>query len=325
MKIFRYILIIIISIGIGFFTFRFYDNFSESSEINTFLEDAYLISTLHNESAREYAKLINFDELNRDEFESTFIEIIRNAQEANNILINSESEYGGSEKELLEIATTSWLKGLETFQVSILNLVDNEYTQILEESIAESITSLSVGDKAYSNFLSEIKIKSDNDSLFLPDFPDIEYTGIESNAYQFAEIIVDRAIENKSGLFLRRDISVTGVEFVPESIAITEEGHRVLLDQPVSLQLVIANEGNIEEIEVLILILVTDEFGETIYEKRTKLNTIGSFESKSYYLDPIEIEKGIVHEWFILVEEIENEEDFEDNIYSVKAFIPPEE
>ena len=313
------------SIGIGFFTFRFYDNFSESSEINTFLEDAYLISTLHNESAREYAKLINFDELNRDEFESTFIEIIRNAQEANNILINSESEYGGSEKELLEIATTSWLKGLETFQVSILNLVDEEYTQILEESIAESITSLSVGDKAYSNFLSEIKIKSDNDNLFLPDFPDIEYTGIESNAYQFAEIIVDRAIENKSGLFLRRDISVTGVEFVPESIAITEEGHRVLLDQPVSLQLVIANEGNIEEIEVLILILVTDEFGETIYEKRTKLNTIGSFESKSYYLDPIEIEKGIIHEWFILVEEIENEEDFEDNIYSVKAFIPPEE
>ena len=313
------------SIGIGFFTFRFYDNFSESSEINIFLEDAYLISTLHNESAREYAKLINFDELNRDEFESTFIEIIRNAQEANNILINSESEYGGSEKELLEIATTSWLKGLETFQVSILNLVDNEYTQILEESIAESITSLSVGDKAYSNFLSEIKIKSDNESLFLPDFPDIEYTGIESNAYQFAEVIVDRAIENKSGLFLRRDISVTGVEFVPESIAITEEGHRVLLDQPVSLQLVIANEGNIEEIEVLILILVTDEFGETIYEKRTKLNTIGSFESKSYYLDPIEIEKGIIHEWFILVEEIENEEDFEDNIYSVKAFIPPEE
>ena len=325
MKIFRYILIIIISIGIGFFTFRFYDNFSESSEINIFLEDAYLISTLHNESAREYAKLINFDELNRDEFESTFIAIIRNAQEANNILINSESEYGGSEKELLEIATTSWLKGLETFQVSILNLVDEEYTQILEESIAESITSLSVGDKAYSNFLSEIKIKSDNDNLFLPDFPDIEYTGIESNAYQFAEVIVDRAIENKSGLFLRRDISVTGVEFVPESIAITEEGHRVLLDQPVSLQLVIANEGNIEEIEVLILILVTDEFGETIYEKRTKLNTIGSFESKSYYLDPIEIEKGIVHEWFILVEEIENEEDFEDNIYSVKAFIPPEE
>ena len=325
MNIIRYIFVIILSITIGFFAFRFYDNFSESSEINTFLEEAYVVSNLHQEAAKKYGKLINFDELNRDEFESTFIEIIRDAQEANNILINSESSYMGAERELLEIATASWLKGLETFQVSILNLVDLEYSQLLEESIAESITSLSVGDKAYSNFLSEIKIKSDNENLFLPDFFNIEYTGIESNAYQFAELIVDRAIENKSGLFLRRDISVTGVEFVPESIAITEEGHRVLLDQPTSLQLVIANEGNVEETEVLVLILVTDESGDTIYEKRTKLNTIGPFESKSYYLDPLEIEKGILYEWFILVEEVENEEDFEDNIYSVKAFIPPED
>ena len=325
MNIFRYIFVIIISITIGFFSFQFYENYTQSSDINLFLEEAYVISTFHAESAQDYGKLINFDELNRDEFETTFIEIIRNAQEANNILINTESEYTGSERELLEIATTSWLKGLETFQVSILNLVDEDYTQLVEESIAESITSLSVGDKAYSNFLDEIKIKSESENLFLPEFPDIEYTGIESNAYQFAEVIVDRALENKSGLFLRRDISVTGAEFVPESIAITEEGYRVLLDQPVSLQLVIANEGNVEETEILILILVTDEFGESIYEKRTKLNTIGSFESKSYYTDPIEIEKGIVHEWFILVEEIENEEDFEDNIYSIKAFIPPEE
>ena len=325
MNIIRYIFVIILSITIGFFAFRFYDNFSESSEINTFLEEAYVVSNLHQEAAKKYGKLINFDELNRDEFESTFIEIIRDAQEANNILINSESSYMGAERELLEIATASWLKGLETFQVSILNLVDQEYSQLLEESIAESITSLSVGDKAYSNFISELKIKSDNENLFLPDFFNIEYTGIESNAYQFAELIVDRAIENKSGLFLRRDISVTGVEFVPESIAITEEGHRVLLDQPTSLQLVIANEGNVEETEVLVLILVTDESGDTVYEKRTKLNTIGPFESKSYYLDPLEIEKGILYEWFILVEEVENEEDFEDNIYSVKAFIPPED
>ncbi len=325
MNIIRYIFVIILSITIGFFAFRFYDNFSESSEINTFLEEAYVISSLHKEASNNYGKLINFDELNRDEFESTFIEIIRDAQEASNLLINSESSYTGTERELLEIATTSWLKGLETFQVSILTLVDQEYSQLIEESIAESITSLSVGDKAYSNFLSEINIKSDNENLFLPDFFMIEYTGIESNAYQFAELIVDRAIENKSGLFLRRDISVTGAEFVPESIAITEEGYRVLLDQPTSLQLVIANEGNVEETEVLVLILVTDEAGDTVYEKRAKLNTIGPFESKSYYLDPLEIEKGILYEWFILVEEVENEEDFEDNIYSVKAFIPPED
>ena len=325
MSVVRYFLIVILSVIVGFFGLRFYDNYSESTEINTFLEEAYIVSTLHNESSKEYSKLIDFDEINRDNFETTFIEIIRNAQEANNILINSDSNYSGSEKELLEIATVSWLRGLEMFQISILNLVDQEYSQLYEESIAESISNLSVGDKAYKNFLTEIKNKSENENIFLPEFFNIEYTGIESNAYQFAELIVDRAIENKSGLFLKRDISVAGVEFVPESIATTEDGLNVLLDQEISLQIVIANQGNIEETEVVILILITDEAGETIYEKRAKINTIGPYESRSYFLDPIKIEKGIVHEWFILVEEVENEEDIEDNIYSVKAFIPPED
>ena len=70
MNITRYFIVIIVSIGIGFFGLRFYDNFSESSDLNTFLEEAYVISTLHNESSKDYQRLINFDELNRDEFES---------------------------------------------------------------------------------------------------------------------------------------------------------------------------------------------------------------------------------------------------------------
>ena len=324
MKLSRSIIIILISFSIGFFSFRFYENYSTSANINSFLEDAYIISTLHYEASLKYSKIINFDELNRDEFESSFIDIIDSAQEANNMLLNSDFQFTGKEIELLEISTSSWLKGLETFQVSILTLVDDGYNEQLERYIDDSIASLSVGDKAYKNFLDEIINTSDTNNIFMPDFLQIEYTGIESNANKFAEIIIDKALENKSGLFLRKDISVAGVEFVPESIATTEEGYKVLIDEKVSLQLVIANEGNIEETEVVILILVTDEFGESVYEKRTKINTIGAYESKSYFLDPIELKKGILYEWFILVEEVEGEEDFEDNIYSVKAFIPPE-
>ena len=179
MNFLRYILVILTSIIVGFFSYEIYENYKESEELNIFLEEASIISSLHEESSRDYARLINFDELNRDDFESTFIEIIRKAQEANNIVLNSKSSYSGSERELLEIATSSWLKGLETFQVSILNLVDQELTQLIEESIAGSISNLSVGDKAYSNFLSEIQIKSSDENVFLPVFSEIEYTGIE--------------------------------------------------------------------------------------------------------------------------------------------------
>jgi len=70
--------------------------------------------------------------------------------------------------------------------------------------------------------------------------------------------------------------------------------------------------------------LVTDEFGETIYESQNKISSIGPKESKIFITEAINIEKGIQHEWFIKIEEIEDEEKLTDNILSVYGFIPPE-
>ena len=92
----------------------------------------------------------------------------------------------------------------------------------------------------------------------------------------------------------------------------------------IRIQVVIANEGNVEEFEIVILILVSDEYGESIYEKRAKINSIKPLESRSYFTDPIDIEPGVLHEWFIKIEEIENEEELDDNLFTVSGFIPPE-
>ena len=119
-------------------------------------------------------------------------------------------------------------------------------------------------------------------------------------------------------------MAITGIDFTQKPITTTEEGYSVLLDEPVALQVVIANEGNIEEFEVIVLILVSDEYGESIYEKRAKINSIKPLESKSYFTDPIQIEPGVYHEWFIKIEQVENEEELDDNLYITTGFIPPE-
>ena len=51
-------------------------------------------------------------------------------------------------------------------------------------------------------------------------------------------------------------------------IAFTEDNVAVLLDEPAALQVVISNEGNIDSYDIVVLILVTDEFGETVYESQ---------------------------------------------------------
>ncbi len=323
-KFIRRGLTVTLTAALAFFGIEFYENYRYSTNLNSFLEDAAVVSALHKESSEEFSLLLDFDEINREQFESSLNKIVDNAQEAYNLLANINEDFLSKEKDLLEISVTSWLRGLETFQVSMITLIDSKYSQEIEESIADSIVDLSIGDQAYKDFLNLITEKGELDNIFLPELYFIEYTELESSAYRFADTIVNRARQSSTGLFLRKDLAVTGIEFLPSPITLTEEGHSVLLNEPVAIQVVVANEGNVEEFEVVILILVTDEYGETIYEKRAKINSIKSLESRSYFTDPIDIEPGILHEWFIKIEEIENEEELDDNLFTTTAFIPPE-
>tara|TARA_B100001250_G_scaffold410188_1_gene436114 strand:+ start:3608 stop:4594 length:987 start_codon:yes stop_codon:yes gene_type:complete len=322
-KFVRRFVTLILGVILTLLGMRFYEDYTYSNQLNSFLEDASIVSDLHKESSEEFNSLLEFDEINREEFENILNKIIGNAQEAYNLISNTDQSFTSKEKDLLEISVTSWLKGLETFQVSMITLIDSQYSQDIEESIAESIVDLSIGDQAYRDFIIIISERGQADNIFLPELYSVEYTELESSAYKFADTIVQRAKQSTAGLFLRRDLAVTGLEFLPNPI--TEiDGKKVLLDEPVSIQVVIANEGNVEEFEVIILILVTDEFGESIFEKRAKINSIRPLESRSYFTDPIDIEPGVFHEWFIKIEEIENEEELDDNLFIETGFIPPE-
>ena len=323
-KFFRRFMTVTLSVLLGIFGIQFYQNYTYSSNLNSFLEDAAVVSNLHKQASENFSSILDFDEINREEFESTLNQVVNNAQEAYNLVFNLETSFSSKERDLLEISVTSWLKGLETFQVSMITLIDSKYSQEIDESIAESIVDLAIGDKAYKDFIILISEKSEVDNIFLPEFYPIEYTELESGAYKFAEIIVQRARQSSTGLFLRKDLAITGVDFLPSRITLTEDGHNVLLNEPTAIQVVIANEGNVEEFEIVILILVSDEYGESIYEKRAKINSIKPLESRSYFTDPIDIEPGVLHEWFIKIEEIENEEELDDNLFTVTGFIPPE-
>ena len=228
------------------------------------------------------------------------------------------------EKELLSLATTYWLQGLELFEVSIITLIDNPDSEKIQDSIAQSISDLSIGDRSYSEFLFLINQNASSDGTFLPVLYDIEYVGLEDNSFRFADLLVEKAKSSTGGLFLRRNLAISGAEFKPVPIAITEDDYSVLLNEKIELQIVLTNEGNVDAYDIVILILVTDEYGDTVYEQQSKIDSIGPQESRIFYSDAINIEPGVLHEWFIKLEEVEKEEDLNDNLFSVFGFIPPE-
>ena len=85
----------------------------------------------------------------------------------------------------------------------------------------------------------------------MPNFYEIEYIGLEDNSYKFADLLVDKAKSSSGGLFLQKNLAITGTEFTPMPITFTEDGAAVLLDEPTSLQVVISNEGNVEIYDVV--------------------------------------------------------------------------
>ena len=317
------LMILIVSV-VSIFGYQTYQGFIESQEFNSYLESASLISSLHKQSSEQFESLLDFSEISREDFESIINNIVSNAKEAYEINSNISSEINRKERELLNLSVIYWLQGLELFEASIITLIDNHTSQKIEESIAQSIADLSIGDRSYSEFLDLVNQNADLDGTFLPVLYNIEYIGIEDNSKRFADLLVDKAQSGTGGLFLRRNLAVTGSEFIPTPIAFTEEDYAVLLDEEIQLQIVLSNNGNVDAYDVVVLVLVTDEFNETVFEQQSKINNIGPQESKIFITDAISIEKGKLHEWFIKVEAIEKEEDLNDNLYRVYGFIPPE-
>ncbi|MDA2969915.1 MAG: hypothetical protein O3A48_01020 [Actinomycetota bacterium] len=323
-KTFSYLLIAILAGALSIFVSSYYQKFTEQQEFNSFLEKAGLVSSLHNDASEKFKTVLDFSEVSREDFELTLDQIITNSKEAYNLINNIDSKTTTKEQELLHIATIHWLKGIELFEVSIISLIDNPNSEKIQESIAQSIADFSVGDRAYDEFLFLIKQNSSDEGTFLPVLYTIEYVGIEDNSYRFADLLVDKAQSGSGGLFLRRNLAISGAEFKPNPLARTEEGYSVLQNDKVELQIVLTNEGNVDAYDVVILVLVTDEFGDTVHEQQAKINSIGPQESRIFYSDAIDIEPGVVHEWFIKLEELEKEENLNDNLFEVFGFIPPE-
>ena len=310
----------IISLGLN----QYYQNYNEARSFNNFLDSAALVSSLHLEASEEFKNLLDFSEISREEFENKIDKVVSNSKEAYEISNNTDSSLTLKEKELLSLATSYWLQGLEMFEVSIITLIDNPNSEKIQQSIAQSISDLSIGDRSYSEFLFLTKQNATSEGTFLPMLYEIEYVGLEDNSFRFADLIVEKAKSSTGGLFLVRNLSISGAEFKPNPIAFTDEDYSVLQNEKIELQVVLTNEGNVDAYDIVILILVTDEYGETIHEQQSKIDSLGPQESRIFYSDAINIEAGVLHEWFIKLEEVEKEEKLNDNLYSIFGFIPPE-
>ena len=141
------LLIVFVSI-VSTLGYQYYQNYSEARLFNNFLESAALVSSLHLEASEDFKNILDFSEISREEFENKISKVVSNSKEAYEIINNTDSSLTLKEKELLSLATSYWLQGLEMFEVSIITLIDNPNSEKIQDSIAQSISDLSIGDRS---------------------------------------------------------------------------------------------------------------------------------------------------------------------------------
>ena len=115
-NVFLIVFVSIISLGL----YQYYQNYNEAKSFNNFLDSAALVSALHLEASEEFKSLLDFSEISREDFENKIDKVVSNSKEAYEIINNTDSSLTLKEKELLSLATSYWLQGLEMFEVSII-------------------------------------------------------------------------------------------------------------------------------------------------------------------------------------------------------------
>ena len=136
------ILVVFVSI-ISMGAYQYYQNYNEARSFNNFLDSAALISSLHLEASEEFKNILDFSEISREQFENKIDKVVSNSREAYEVINNTNTSVTLKEKELLSLATSYWLQGLEMFEVSIISLIDNPDSEKIQESIAQSISAVS--------------------------------------------------------------------------------------------------------------------------------------------------------------------------------------
>ena len=129
------ILFVIVVSTISTGVYQYYQSYNEARLFNNFLDSAALVSSLHLEASEEFKNVLDFSEISREEFEDKIGKVVSNSREAHEIINNTDASLTLKEKELLSLATSYWLQGLEMFEVSIITLIDNPNSEKIQMEI----------------------------------------------------------------------------------------------------------------------------------------------------------------------------------------------
>jgi hypothetical protein len=221
----------------------------------------------------------------------------------------------------LTLATASWEVGLMGFEGALLAVVDDPENAVAIGGLADVLVDLEVGDRAYARFVEEAdQLRSETD-VEIGEFPDVGYLSVALSSLTYAERLAGAA-SGSEGLALRRDLAIATVRLDPEETGGVTDGAPIIPNTDTLLiQVVVVNQGNRDEQDVTVSLLMQDAAGTALEDRSEELATLEAGASVTVEFADLAVTAGARLTATISVSFVDGESDTDNNRREVPFYV----
>jgi hypothetical protein len=297
---------------------------SDTRALVAYLEEARSAALEHSDRSMDFKDHVisNLQALDRDRLTTLMTQMIETAAAATNRLDSTEvPPAAAGAAAALSLATTSWETAVTEFKGALLEVVDDPDNAVAIGNLADVLVDLEVGDRAYARFVEQAdKLRGETD-VEIGDFPDVGYLSVALSSLTYAERLASVASRSE-GLTLSRDLAIATVRLDPEETGGVTDGAPIIPNtETLLIQVVVVNQGNRDEQDVMVSLLLQNEEGTSLEDHTEDLGGLEAGGSVTIEFADLAVTAGEKLVATISVTLVDGEADTDNNRREVPFFV----
>jgi uncharacterized tellurite resistance protein B-like protein len=297
---------------------------SDTRALVAYLEEARSSALDHSERSIDFKNQVisGLQSLDRDRLATLMTQMVETAASVTGRLDSIEvPPVAAPSAAALTLATSSWEAALTEFEGALLDAVDDPENAVVVGRLADVLVDLEVGDRAYARFVAEAdRLRSEAD-VEIGEFPDVGYLSVALSSLTYAERLAGVASRSE-GLVLSRDLAIATVRLDPDETGGQTDGAPIIPNTDTLLiQVVVVNQGNRDEQDLRISMILQDQAGITLEDRSEELAELEAGGSVTVEFDQLAVTAGEKLTATISVTVVSGESDIDNNRREVPFFV----
>jgi hypothetical protein len=268
---------------------------SDTRALVAYLEEARSVAMDHAGQSTDFKEQVisGLQTLNRDRLTTLMTQLVETGDAAAARLEVVEAPPAAAPAAAsLSLAVDSWRSGLDGFEEALLAVIDEPGNVIAVGVLADVLVDLELGDRAYLQFMEAAQVLRSEADVEIGDFPDVGYLSVALPSLTYAERLASVAVR-APGLALARDLAIAAVRLDPEETGGITDGAPILPNtETLLLQVVVVNQGNRNEEEVSVSLVLENATGAVLVERSEELPELEAGESRTVEFSEIPVPAG---------------------------------